>query len=109
VGVGIALFFAFRVLRMGVYLDANSVKVVNSLKTYWVPWARVKSFRLGEVPRAPRICVLELTEGDEIPLWGIRAPNPVFFRWDKQAARMLELLNDECEKRKNAPALGPET
>jgi hypothetical protein len=69
----LAVFCLLRLARAGVYADADGIRVLNPLRTQWVPWEHVLRFTLKASKGFPAVGFAELIDGREIQIWGIQS------------------------------------
>lgn len=92
-------FTVFRLARARVCVLRDGVKVVNPLRTVFVPWHRISRFSLRTwgLFYTP-IGHVDLKDGSSVHILGIGAPNPGTRPRNQSAQRLIEELNDMLTK-----------
>jgi hypothetical protein len=81
-------FLIFRVSRIGVHLSRTGLRVVNPLKTFFIPWEQVQSF---SVRTGGWRCIgIDRMDGESIPIRGLGVGGGGIGRSTGQALTDLE-------------------
>jgi hypothetical protein len=99
----LATFFAFRMARVGVFVEQDGIRVRNPLKTEKLPWTCVRGFTLRRSPIG-EFGVVELHDGRRIRLWAIQPASRMPFASDRRAELAIGGLNRELEAARSAAA-----
>jgi hypothetical protein len=83
----------FRLARCGVYVIDNGVRVVNPVRTRFVPWETISRFSIRRVGFHPGMGVVDRKDATIVPIWGIQIPNPMTRPKNRSAQRLIEELN----------------
>jgi hypothetical protein len=83
----------FRLARCGAYVMDKGVRVVNPLRTHFVPWEAISCFSIRRVGFYPGMGVIERKDASIVPIWGIQVPNPMTRPKNRAAQRLIEELN----------------
>lgn len=98
-----AVFFAFRMARMGVFVEEDGILVRNPLKTERVAWAQIRGFSLRRAAFG-EFGVAELHDGRRIRLWAIQPGTRITFPRDRRAELAIGGLNRELEAARSLAA-----
>jgi hypothetical protein len=90
----LAWFIVFRWARAGVFVVQDGVRILNPLKTIAVAWQDIRCFRVGAHGIWSKIGIVELSDGREIVLLGICAPNSL----TRPTNKIAESLVSDLEK-----------
>jgi hypothetical protein len=95
-------FGVFAIARLArcraVVTDAHLV-VVNPLSTRRIAWPEIAGFALGASGIYPAVGQAILRNGRRIRIWGIQARNPLVWRRDSSAERLIQSLEADREAR----------
>jgi hypothetical protein len=92
----LAAFLGLRMARLGVFVEADGVRVRNPLRTRTVPWKAVRGFTLTR-SRLGDFGIAELHDGRRIRLWAIQPRNRVGAGRDRRAELAIGSLNNELQ------------
>jgi hypothetical protein len=90
----LAWFIVFRWGRAGVFVVQDGVRILNPFKTTTVAWRDIRRFRVGARGIWPKSGIVELSDGREIELIGICAPNPLTRPSNKTAESLVSDLEE---------------
>jgi hypothetical protein len=93
---GIAAFLGLRMARLGVFIEANGIRVRNPLRTRRLPWTDIRGFTLSRSVLG-EFGVVELHRGEAVRLWGIQPRKRVHVRRDRRAESAIGALNRELQ------------
>ena len=98
IAAAIAMLGGIAALRFGqaaAITDTEGVTVRQTFRSVHVPWSDIMRFRLKRRGLFPLIGILERTDGHEVPIYGIQAPNPTTRPENMDAQRVVLELNLE--------------
>lgn len=92
-GVPLGLFMVLRVARSGVVAFERGCRVVNPLRTRFIPWTEIAGFSLRPWGVFPLVGQVDLKDGSSVHVFGIEAPNPLTRPNNRSAHRLKDELN----------------
>jgi hypothetical protein len=92
-GLAWGAFSLLRGARAGVYVIPEGVKILNPLRTTFVPWSRLARFTLRRWGPFPLMGHAVLTDDSSVHIFGIEAPNPLTRSRNQSAQKLIADLN----------------
>jgi hypothetical protein len=93
----LAAFLGLRMARLGVFIQAEGIRIRNPLSTLTIPWRAVRGFTLGR-SMIGDFGVAELHDGRNIRLWAIQPATRVTSKRDRRAELAIGTLNVELQE-----------
>jgi hypothetical protein len=87
-------FCILRAARAGAYVTQEGVRILNPLRTRFIPWNRIEGFSLRRWGLAPLMGHVDLKDGTSLHIFGIEAPNALTRPRNQSAQRLIAELNE---------------
>jgi hypothetical protein len=94
IAVAWGAFCILRAARAGAFVTRDGVRILNPLRTHFIPWNRIDSFSLRRWGLAPLMGHVNLKDGTSTHIFGIEAPNALTRPRNQSAQRLIAELNE---------------
>jgi PH (Pleckstrin Homology) domain-containing protein len=92
----VAAFLGLRMARLGVFIDAEGIRVRNPFSTLTIPWRAIRGFTLTR-SLIGDFGIAELHNGRHVRLWAIQPGSRVTSMRDRRAQLAIGTLNVELQ------------